>query len=192
MGEEDDELGKEGMVGRMSNLRRDCLAKAMNLSIHMEIINADCEEEDQCDTRNEKDKATYPNFGRLLKFLMRPKPSKGKAKAKSGNNNDKNNNDNNDKLAAADAKSDKDKPVPGIFQGLKQFEADMTLRCQNKNLKVDHLTAPTSLQHASQPGGAEEPKQQVFNFSKMGMGGSQFHLCGLDVIDSFQLACRFQ
>jgi hypothetical protein len=34
----------------------------------------------------------------------------------------------------------------------------------------------TSLQYASQPGGMEEPKQQVFNFSNMGMGGSQFHL----------------
>ena len=34
----------------------------------------------------------------------------------------------------------------------------------------------TSLQHQSQPGGTETPKQQAFNFSNMGMGGSQFHL----------------
>jgi hypothetical protein len=34
----------------------------------------------------------------------------------------------------------------------------------------------TSLQHPSQPVAMQEPKQQVFNFSNMGMGGSQFHL----------------
>jgi hypothetical protein len=34
----------------------------------------------------------------------------------------------------------------------------------------------TALQHPSQPVAMQEPKQHVFNYSNMGMGGSQFHL----------------
>ena len=152
----DDELDHEAMVERMQHLRRDFLAKALNLSLHLKILDSGSDLQDDHEPNEASKDKKKQDFGRL-KFLMRPKPPKKPKKDKKAKATDKAEGDDDDdddeeeevevdKGAAANAASNTNKSVvPTLFQRLWQFETDMTMACTNKCQNVDYTAKPRDI-----------------------------------------------
>lgn len=138
----DEESSPEDIQHRMEILRKDHLAKAMNLSIHIAIHNADSEEQDEF-VIPEGEASKNPDWGRL-KFLTKPKPPIAVAgkKGKKGKKGNTDSGEGSDGTAEVAEKPVKDQPTPVLFQEVRAFADGMDQLCSRK---ANYEAKPTEI-----------------------------------------------